>query len=306
MANNSIITNLGKKVILNRAFKSSPDYTVPSQFKVGISNDTPSLSDTDLDIPVPISNGTVIDNGDNTLTGTGGGTSSTDNVSIYKEGAGQTDNHSQNLLANGTSATKEWYRSPLTASFTATQPFSLWLYIADATAYAKFLSAGTAFEVRIRTSGDAANKSYYYQRTKAQLAVGWNYITSGTTNVNALSTGAGGAPSGALNELRLLIYTNNAADTFSAGDVCYDICRQWATSDLYKTFSSGYPLLDETNMEVEIRGVLTTLECNGFDINGNAILNSDATYKMTHETTHTSESKSSTDQFTFISRTRLV
>ncbi len=116
MANGSIITNLGKKIILNRAIKSVPDYTVLSKGKVGISNGTPNIVDTDLDYAVPISNGTVVDNGDQILTGSSGGDNTTDNSSIYKEGAGVSDGKSQNLIANATNVNKIWTLTPLTAS----------------------------------------------------------------------------------------------------------------------------------------------------------------------------------------------
>ncbi|MHA1481838.1 MAG: hypothetical protein ACTSQA_00185 [Candidatus Heimdallarchaeaceae archaeon] len=49
-----IITNDGKKIILDRSFNSSPTRTAPSQFKVGTDNTSPSLSDTDLIAPVSI------------------------------------------------------------------------------------------------------------------------------------------------------------------------------------------------------------------------------------------------------------
>ena len=306
MANGNIITNLGKKIIINRTFKSSPDYLPLSKFSTGIQNSTPSVASTDLDYKIPISNGTAIDGGNNLLTGSGGGNNSSDNTSVTKEGCGLSDGKSQNLLTNGTSATKTWTLTPLTANFSLTEPFAFWLYINTAATYLKFIAAGTALQLRIRTSGDAANKYYYYDRTKAQLAVGWNWITSNTTTVNGLSTGAGGAPSGALNEFIIEITTTAAGDLFAAGDVCYDLMRRWATTDLTKTYVTSYPTLDETNFEAEIRAQILSTEANGFNINGYADFNTDATNKMGTESTITAESKSSTDQFTFISKLRLV
>ena len=40
--------------MLNRTFKSSPDYTAPSLFKIGTGTTTPTISDTDLETPVNI------------------------------------------------------------------------------------------------------------------------------------------------------------------------------------------------------------------------------------------------------------
>ena len=306
IANGSLIVNNGKTIIIQRAYNSAATQTVPSVFSVGTSNGTPNVTDTALDVRVPISNGTVNDNGSNSLAGSNGGNATTDNTTTYKQGAGESDAQSQNLLTNGTSATKTWTLTPLTANFSGTQPFAFWLYIKDAAAYAKFLAAGTALQLRIRTSGDAANLSYLYNRTKAQLATGWNFITSGTTNVNALTQGAGGAPSGALNEFIIEITTTAAADAFVAGDVLYDLMRQWAASDLIKTFVTGYPTIDTTNHEAQIRAQLLSTEANGFDLTGFALYNTDGTPLMHSEDTYSSESKSDTDQFTFLVTDRLV
>lgn len=311
MANGSIIVDNGKKIILNRTYKTTPDYTIPSTFKVGISNGTPNVANTDLDVVIPILDGTVIDNGSNALAGgtpVDGGDNTTDNTTTYKEGAGETDAESQNLLTDGlaTSATKTWTLNPLTANFTATEPFGFWLYIKDATAYAKLVAAGTALQLRIRTNGDAANLSYLYNRTKAQLAVGWNWITSGVTAVNGLTTGAGGAASGNLDEFIIDITCTAAADEFAAGDVLYDLMRGWAITDIIKTFVSGYPTLDETNFEVETRGILLSTNANGFNLDGFSLFNTDSTPLMHSEDTLTDESKSSTDQFTYIVKDRII
>jgi len=40
--------------MLNRTFKSSPDYTVPNYFKVGTGTTTPDSTDTDLDTAINI------------------------------------------------------------------------------------------------------------------------------------------------------------------------------------------------------------------------------------------------------------
>ena len=57
MTNGLVITNSGKKIILNRTFKSVPDYTQISQFKVGTGTTTPTAAQTDLVTPVDITAG---------------------------------------------------------------------------------------------------------------------------------------------------------------------------------------------------------------------------------------------------------
>ena len=313
MVNSSILLNEGKKIILNRAYKAVPDYLAPSEFKVGISNDTPVVGDTDLDIAIPISNGTVIDNGSNLLAGqtplydgvADGGANTTNNTTTYKEGAGQADVTAQNLITDGfnTGVQKSWVLTPLTANFSPTEPFGFWFYIL-ATEYVKFAAAGTALQLRIRNSGQVVGIYYYYNRTKAQLAVGWNWITSGTTEVGDLDKN--GVPAGNLDEFVIQITTANATDEFIAGDVVYDLMRRWATTDLTKTFVAGYPTLDETNFEAETRCLLSVVEGNGFDVNGFGLFNTDASPLQHSEDTHTAESKSTTDEFVYICRDRLV
>ena len=53
MASGSTLTNQGKRIILNRAYKGTPDYTYSSRFKAGIESDTPNIADVDLDEPIP-------------------------------------------------------------------------------------------------------------------------------------------------------------------------------------------------------------------------------------------------------------
>jgi len=306
MANNSIITNSGKKIILNRSYKATPDYTVPSKFKVGISNGTPSVADTDLDVAIPIEDGTVNDDGSNTLTGSSGADNSTNNTTTYKQGAGQSDVTAQNLLADGTGTNvlKIWTISNLASAgtnITGANPFGLWLYIKDATELAKLKSSGTAVEIKL-----GSDSSNYYSKTwtQANLAAGWNWLTSGTTATNALTET--GTVSGDIDTFIIEVTTNNAGDEFAAGELIYDLLRQWVVADLSKVYVSGYPTLDETNFEVETRGLLTSVQANGFDINGFGVINTDGTVLLHSEDTFTAESNSSTDQFTFIVVDRLI
>ena len=307
ISNGSLITNSGKKIIINRAYKSSPDYTVPSSFRVGISNGTPAIADTGLDVSIPIENGTVLDDGDNQLTGSSGADNSTDNSTTFKQGAGVSDAKSQNLLADnaGTNVLKIWSIADLSANgakATATEAFGLWIYIKDATEYAKLKATGTAIEIKIGT--DSSN---YYSKTwtKSDLASGWNWLTSGTTVTNGL-TETGTATDGDLKYFAIEVTTVNAGDEFAAGELLYDLLREWTVAERAKTFLTGYPTVDETNFETEIRCQLLSTNANGFDINGLGLINTDGTILFHSEDTFTAESKSSTDQFTFIVKDRLI
>jgi len=52
-----VITNQGRLIALNRLWKSSPDYTAPSLFSVGIGTTNPQVTDTNLETPVNINGG---------------------------------------------------------------------------------------------------------------------------------------------------------------------------------------------------------------------------------------------------------
>lgn len=306
----ALINNLGRGIMLYRAYTANANLSstlrlAPAQFQAGINQTTtPELTTTSIDNPIPLDDGTVNDDGSNQLTGSNGGTDTTDNTTTYKEGAGQVDATSQNLIAGSSSATKTWTISNLASNGTnisGTQPFGFWLYIKDTTTYDKFLTSGTCLEVRF--GSDASN---YYSKTftASDLAVGWNWITSNTTNVEDLTET--GTVSGNIDTFVIQITTNNSSDTFSAGDVMYDLLRQWATSDLYVDFASGYPSFDYVNNEVTIRVFLDSTKANGFDINAILTANKDTTPLADFIMTMVEESKSSTDEFAWVLKHRIL
>ncbi len=94
--------------------------------------------------------------------------------------------------------------------------------------------------------------------------------------------------------------TNNATDSWASADVIYDMLRTWAITDLLKDYSTGYPTFDYINNKVTTRGYLTTLEANGFLIDGYGDFNEDTTKLMAGKDAIDSESKSLTDEFAFI------
>ncbi len=57
MSTGQVWTNDGNKVLINRTFKTTPDYLEPSVFKVGTGTTAPVVSDTDLETPVAIDGG---------------------------------------------------------------------------------------------------------------------------------------------------------------------------------------------------------------------------------------------------------
>lgn len=298
MASGSLLTQEAKKRIMERAYAASPTRGIPTQFKVGIDSSTPNIADTDLTLAVPISDGTIIDDGSNTLTGSNGGDNTTSGTARFKEGAGTTDATSQNLETNSSSATRTYTLSTLNSSVNGSQDFGFWLYINGTKSFNQFGSTGTVVSMRV---GSDVSNYYYYERIRSQLSTGWNWLTAGT-QVNALSMA--GSVDGAIDTMQLELVTEDATDVFTSGSVIYDLARQWASTDLLKSWNSGtYPSINTTTLIAEMRGELATTEANGFDIDSFGDFNSTPT--IGGEDVFTEESKSSTDKFTWIIQDRL-
>lgn len=309
MATGDLITNKGKNVALYRTYTlngslSSTEYLPATKFKVGINNSTPNIADTDLDNVIPIDNGTVNDDGDNQLTGSNGGSNTTDNTSTYKQGCNVTDDTAQDLLATTGNATKTWTISNLATNGTIidkTKYGSIWLYIKDSTALAKFKSAGTCVELRL---GSGASDYFYKQWEASDLAVGWNWLyTEGVAIEDLDETGT---VSGDVDYFEIEITTNNADDTFTTGDVVYDLLRTWDDDDERRDFVSGYPTLDFTNNEATTRCRIPTTMGNGFLTDGFCTINEDTTELMLSESTVDDESKSRTDEFIYVTKDRFI
>jgi len=293
----SLITLEGKKIILNRTYTSVATLNEPVQFKVGIDSSTINVSDTNLTNAVPIDDGTTCDDGSNQLTGSGAGSNSTDNTSVFKEGGGNSDVTAQNLIKDNSAVKAIWTIANLAAAganAVSTQYVGCWLYIKDATALAKFKTSSTCFEIKIGSAvGDYYSKTY----ETGDLVVGWNWITSNTDLLSAWTET--GTVAGNIDTFILEITTNNATDTFVAGDLVYDLLRQWEASDLVKDFEA-VPTIDDTSLTSKYRCVLLTTEANGFLIDSHGTFNDDSSIKLYGEDSMTEESKSSTDQFTYI------
>jgi len=297
MANGSLITNLGKNILLNRAYKANPDYTAPTQFKVGISNGTPAVTDTDLDVPVPISGTESVDDCDVANWTDDAEMTSTLNNVTFKEGTG-----SLNLIKDaGAAQTASTDKTTTSRNFTSKE-LSNWLYIIDATALAKLDATDS---VIIRFGSDGTGATDYYQKAwdLTDLAVGWNYLYF--TSATADST-AGAPVIAAMDYSYIALKATGAAIVWSAGDIIMDDWKVASSDDFLKDVVSGYPTFDESNHEVTMRATVTVTEANGYPINGLGLFNTDSTIKLASEDTFDDESKSDTDEFVFITVDRIV
>jgi len=299
----SSYTNSGIKILLNRTYEDA-SLSKPNAVKIGQEQSEPTIADTDLTQAVPISNGTVNDNGANQLTGSSGGDNTTDNTTTFKPGAGLSDDTSQNLIANNTSDTKIWTIADLSSlgnNITITQPFGLWFFILDQTTLDKFLTSGTVLEIKL-----GSDTSNYFSLTKevSDLVIGFNWITSNTVNVEDLSET--GTVTGNVDTFIIEVTTNNSTDTFIAGDVLYDLLRQWAISDLLKVEDTGYPITDTIALTVAHRSTISSTEANGFLIDGFGTFNQDTTPQVEGIDKFSEESKSDSDQFIYTAKNKHI
>ena len=293
MANGSIITNNGKKVFMNRSYKASPDYNAPDQFKVGIDNGTPGVGSTDLDQPIPINSTESIDDCETADWTDDAEMSHTLNATTYKEGS-----NAINLTKDAGAAIDATTAKTTTSLNFTDKELWMWIYIKDATMYAKLNATDC---LTIRFGSDAANY-FTYTRDKSDLAVGWNEIHFTSAGADSET---GSVALAACDYSYIGIKADAAGTTWSAGDVIMDDWRLASDDDFFSDIDASYPTLDETNHEAEIRCTLATTDANGFDIDGFAIWNDDATELMLNEDTFTAESKSSTDEFIFIVKDRI-
>jgi len=307
MTNNYLKTVNGAKIYMYRANTlnaslSSTQYLPESQFQVGTSEVTPTKLQTSLTSPLPITNGTINDDGSNTLTGSNGGENSTDNTVTFKPGAGVVDNTAQNLKVNDTSATKQWTIADLSVAgtiITKTEYCGLWLYIIDQTTLDYFNTSGTTLSIRLGSGvGDYYSKSYLH----TDLSIGWNWLPFGIVE-DLTETGT---VAGDIDYFCIIITTNNATDEWAEGDVIYDLLRQWEESNTLKDYVSTYPLIDLDNLEVTKQAYLTTVDLNGFNFDGYGDFNKDTSKLLTNKGKITSRSKSDTDEFIFICKDRII
>jgi hypothetical protein len=293
MALGSRIVKTGKQIIMSRVYNVNPR-DPPSYFVLGVSNATPTDATSWLTSPIPILDGNVNDTAENTYTVSSGGDNTTDNTTTYKPGGGVSDNTGQNLIANSTNVLKIWGNTSITATLTATRSVGAWIYIKDATTLAKIVN------VQLRW-GTSPGNYFYITWLNAVLTTGWNWLSTGEYNLVSYPTvGTTGSPGASPDEFYVAITTNNATDTFVAGDVVLDLMRSWVGNDTLRTFDTV--TVDETTLEAVMRATIGTTEAVGFAIDG--ILRANATNTAFSATTIDEQGKGLTDEFVIVARDR--
>jgi hypothetical protein len=294
MANGSIWANQGNKVILNRTFKASPDYTAPSVLKIGIGSTTPVASDTDLVNPVPIDSTESVDDCDTSDWSDSADMTTSLNSTTYKEGEG-----SLNLTKDGTASANASTSKTTTSRDFTSKGLSIWIYIKDSTDYGK-LATSNCLEIRF---GSDSSNYYYWQKDKADLTTGWNLIQE-LTSSNA--DGTTGSPTIASCDYTFVQLTADAsATTWSAGDFIMDDIKLVSSGDYILSLSSGYPVLDETNLQATFRATLNTLQANGYPLREFGLFNTDSSRIMVSRSVHTEIDKTNQVEVSYVEKDKL-
>lgn len=289
----SLITNNGKKILLDRTYKVSPTYLAPTRFRIGQGQTGTSTSTTSLTRQVPFAGTEAVDSCDAT-TGWSAGTDSA--VATYsttkKEGT-----NSLSIAKTGTAGTVFSISKTTTSRDYTSKDLHTWLYI---TALSDLVASGTAIVIRFGSD----NSNYYYKNIDiSALSAGWNLIVFSS----AEATGTTGSPviaSCDYYEIRLNV--DAAGDTVAANRCLLDDLKLASSDDYYKTFVATYPSVDETNLEVTTRCLVLASEANGYLINGLAIENADSSPLFLSVDEFIGESKTNTDELIFTVKDRVV
>lgn len=290
-----MIVDNGFKIAVNRIAKSTPDYTVASRFKVSVNQADVTSSDTDLTLSVPIFNTETVADCEattNWVSGTDGDIDTT--TTAYKIGT-----YGLTLIKDAQTADNVlWVNESLSSlDFTAKDLWG-WIYIKDATTLAK-LATTDALEVRYGNDDDTNYYKYLYDN--ADLAVGWNIIKFNITEATEVGT----VTDNACDSLGIKLTFTATTDELEADEIIIDDFKLSSSGDYYKDLTSGYPTIDETNMEIVTESYLNSVEANGYLLSGIGTFNTDTTPLMQDAFKYTSISKTNTEELIFTIKNRL-
>lgn len=289
------ITNDGIKIFLDGGVNNDAgrSFTPISKLWLGQDQTNPLITSTDLVVPLPIdtSNVELVDDCE-----TADWTEGTDSIaetlnsSTFKEGS-----NALNLGKSGTSGTTMSYSKTTTSVDFTSKKLFVWVYV---TTLSDLVASGTA--VTVRFGSDSSN--YYYQDVAiGSLAAGWNLVVLD----QASPTGTTGSPVVASCDYSEIIFnTDLAADTITLGDVVMDYWHVADSSDFARSFSSGYPSGPSDDLQVTLRGEITSVEMNGFQINGVAFKNTDSTPLTAMIGTTLVIGKDSSERLSFVGKIR--
>ena len=293
MTTDSLLTRNGMKLILNRAYKSSPDYNPVSDFK--ISDDTSVFLESDTDLEeniIPISGAETVDDCETAdWTESADATADSLNSTSYKENA-----NSINMGKDGTASTTASYSKTTTSVDGTSKDLCLWVYIADT----DDLASSNALTIRF---GSDSSNYYQKQYDRSELSDGWNFLKIAISS--EFDTTNGSPSISSLDYSYIAFETTNTSDTITSGDLRMDYWHVVESNDYIKSIESGYPQVDENSLIVSMRAKLTTTEANGHAISKIGWFNDDASRLMEGGANFSAISKSSSDILIFVTKRRV-
>jgi hypothetical protein len=84
-----------------------------------------------------------------------------------------------------------------------------------------------------------------------------------------------------------------------------DLETESAVQPVDNTYASGYPVLDETNMQGTIRCLVLTTDCNAQTLTEFGVFNTDATPKLMARLVHTAVAKTEDYQLIYIHKEKI-
>ena len=288
-----VFSNEGRRVMLERAFNSSPTRSVVNKLWVGTNQATPTIADTDLTLPVPIVTATVetVDSCDVVTgwSGTGDASNVETETSTVKTGT------ALRFGKTGTSST--WFaQQKLTASLDfANKRLYQWTYL---TGTGLAALSGTGARLKF---GSGTGDYYYQDFAKTVLSSGWNLLSL----TGSSPTGTTGTPIAASCDFSEIKFYTSGTGATGTGDFIMDYWHAASSADYPVSLSSGYPTDPTSAGAITLRGFINDNQANGYVISGAAFKNSDGTPIMTILGSFADEGKSSSEQLVIFSIIKL-
>jgi len=259
---NSLMTDVHFNWMLQKSFGgsgsiSSTSEPYPSLWKIGISNTTPSSSDTNLNKTVPYTS-TNLDDCDAVTGWTEGGDGQAVvlNTSGMNEGTG-----CLNTPITYSVGTSSWYKAMSGTVNLSSSGIRLyvWIYIDDLT----LIASGSDGVSIIITDENATFTDYsQWDFNKTDLSAGWNTLIVSDLN-SPDSYGTNSADLTIIKTLKLQIKTTGS---FVSDSLRMDAWHYATKSQHEKSSESNYPVLNTTLHTITDLTVYSTSQANGYKI----------------------------------------
>lgn len=256
------ITKDGRKIVLDLAFSSSASRTRASEFVMGEGSTAAAPEDTDLETIRPLYNEESVDDMDDSSSWTPSGTNTlSDNTTTYLRGTGAI-----NLIKSDTSSATASMAKTVTSRDFSSQNLLGFIRVGT-TALADLA------QVVVRYGSDASNYYEFIIDDSAFTADSFYILDVDSSDADSTT----GTPVDAsMDYLYVAAVMDAAANTIASGDFIVEEFFLYTSDDNDKPMETNYPLVDLTNICVELRGRINTLQGNGFNFQEAGFKNTDS------------------------------